>query len=355
MLATWARDAGAGATAFRDAHGSSGVEPPDTSLLAWGSIMGTDESQAFEMVERALGHAVAAGELVPGRPRWRSQAASITEMALTQPLDIPPGQTLVGLVTTERVGRWIDSARHALHQQWRASVANRLLHPVEPPADPGDAVAPMRWLLDLAAQTGGAELTQSHYLARAAVVAAVERFGWWDWPKAPRSESEVHQLSTVRSAARRLRLVRRRGRRLHLTAGGADLLHDPGRLWAAVATETEDGEEFTRMITELVGLRLLQGRVETGELVAVIGPIVAAQGWSTSSGPLTPDELSSAAWRPLRWWRIFHALDEEESTWEYGTGRRLTPHTLALRPDGERMVLAYLRAQAAGPRHQIYE
>ena len=126
------------------------------------------------------------------------------------------------------------------------------------------------------------------------VVDAVEQFGWWDWPKPPRSESDVHQLSTVRDAVRRLGLVRRRGRRLHLTARGADLLHDPGRLWAAVATETEDGEDFTRMLTELVGLGLLQGRVEAGELVAVIGPIVAAQGWFTSVGPLTPDELSSA-------------------------------------------------------------
>lgn len=355
VLAAWAQDADAGAAAFRDAHASSGVEPPDTPLLAWGSIMGAEESRAFETVERALGHAVAAGELVPGRTRWRSQAASITETALTQPLDIPPGQTLVGLITTERVGHWIDSARHPLHQQWRASVANRLLHPIEPPADPADAVAPMGWLLDLAAQTGGAELTQNHYLARAAVVAAAERFGWWDWPKPPRSEIDVHQLPTVRDAARRLHLVHRRGRRLHLTARGADLLDDPGRLWAAVATETEDGEDFTRMLTELVGLRLLQGPVEEGELVTAIGPIVAAQGWSTSSGPLTPNQLSPATWRPLRWWRIFHALDEEKSTWEYGTGRRLTPHTLALRPDGERIVLAYLRTRAAGPHHQTYE
>lgn len=355
VLAAWAQDADAGAAAFRDAHGSSGVEPPDTSMLAWGSIMGADEARAFEMVERALGRAVAAGEFVPGRPRWRSQAASITELALTQPLDIPPAQTMVGLITTERVGHWIDSARHPLHQQWRASVANRLLHPIEPPADSSDVVAPVAWLLDLAAQTGGAELTQSHYLARVAVVAAAERFGWWDWPKPPRSEIDVHQLSTVRDAARRLRLVHRRGRRLHLTARGADLLDEPRRLWAAVATETEDGEDFTRMLTELVGLRLLQGPAEEGELVGVIGPIIAAQGWSTSSGLLTPNQLSSATWRPVRWWRIFHALDEEKATWEYGTGRRLTPHTLTLRPSGERIVLAYLRSRAAGPRHQMYE
>jgi hypothetical protein len=335
VLAAWAQDSDAGATAYRDAHRSSGVEPPDTSVLAWGSVMGVDEARALETVERALGDAVAAGQLVPGRARWRSHAGSITEMVLTSPLDLPPGQSLAGLVTTERVGRWIDSTRHPLHQQWRASVANRLLHPVEPPADPAAAVAPMRWLLDLAAQTGGAELTQSHYLARAAVLRAVERFGWWDWPKPPRSEADVPQLATVRDAASRLRLVRRRGRRLHVTA--------------------EDGEDFTRMLTELVGLRLLHGRVEQGDLGADIGPIVAAQGWSTSTGPLTPNQLSSAIWRPLRWWRIFDILDESESTWEYGTGRRLTPHTLALRPDGERFVLAYLRARAAGPRHQIQD
>jgi hypothetical protein len=268
---------------------------------------------------------------------------------LSRPLDLPPGQTLAGLVTTERVGNWIDAARHPVHQEWRSAVANRVLHPIEPPSNPGRAVAPMRWLLELAAEPGGAELTQSCYLARATVVAAVEQFGWWDWEKPPRSEADVHQLSTLRDAANRLRLLRRRGRRLRLTTRGADLIAAPGRLWEVVGSETEDGEEFTRMVTELVGLRLLRGRVEQGDLVVEIAPILGAQGWATSTGPITINDVSSRVWRPLRWWRIFGALDEEESKWEYGTGRRLTPHTIALTPDGERLVLAYLRSRAAGP------
>lgn len=196
------------------------------------------------------------------------------------------------------------------------------------------------------------ELTQSNYLARATVVAAVERFGWWDWEKPPRSEADVHQLSTLREAANRLRLVRRRGRRLHLTTRGAELIAAPERLWEQVATETEDGDEFTRAVTEVVGLRLLRGRVEQGELVAEVAPILAAQGWSTSTGPITINHISSAVWRPLRWWRIFCALDEEESKWEHGTGRRLTPHTITLSSDSERIVLTYLRSRAAGPRHR---
>ncbi len=233
-------------------------------------------------------------------------------------------------------------------------MANRLLNPIAAPPDPVEAIAPVHWLLELAGAPGGAELTQSNYLARATVLAAVERFGWWDWSKAPRSEADVPQLSCVREAAARLRLVRRRGRRLHLTSRGSELLANPAELWHAVAGETEDGDAFTLAVTEVVGLRLIRGRAERDELVADVTPVLGAQGWSTTSGPITPDHVSYAIWGPLRWWRLFSALDEVESTWERGTGRRLTPHTVALRPEGERMVLAYLRSRAAGPRHNIY-
>jgi hypothetical protein len=349
VLDAWAEGPEIGAAMFRDVHRGSGVEPPDTPLLAWGSYMGIDEARAIEAVERALGDAIATEQLVPGASRWRGKAAAITEEILSRPLDLPPGQTLAGLVTTERIATWIGAAHHPLHQEWRSSVANRLLNRVEPPADPSSAVGPMQWLLGLASD-GGAELTQSHYLARATVVAAVERFGWWDWPKPPRSESDVHQLLTVRGAATRLRLVRRRGRRLLLTTLGKGLLQDPRRLWEVVSAETEDGEDFTRMVTELVGLRLLRGRVEQRQLVTDINTILVAQGWATSSGPLTRDHVSSAIWRALRWWRIFASLDEVQSTWEPSTARELTPHTLALTPDGEQMVLAFLRSRAAGPR-----
>lgn len=157
--------------------------------------------------------------------------------ALSQPLDLPPGQNLAGLVTTERIGNWIDSARHPAHQEWLSAVANNLLQPIEPPDEPGQAVAPMRWLLELAAPAGGTELTQSYYLARATVLTAVERSGWWDWEKPPHSEADVFQLSMLREAANRLRLLRRRGRRLHATTRAADLLASPKRLWEAVASE----------------------------------------------------------------------------------------------------------------------
>lgn len=104
MLAAWGHGRDQGAAAFRAAHAKSGVEPPDTALLSWGSIMSVDEARALDAVERALGDAGAAGDLIPGAPRWQAKAATITEAVLSRPLDLPPGQTLAGLVTTERIG-----------------------------------------------------------------------------------------------------------------------------------------------------------------------------------------------------------------------------------------------------------
>jgi hypothetical protein len=353
VLAAWERGAEEGATAFRHALARSGVEAPDTALLKWGSVMGVDEARALDAVERALGDAVASGDLTPGATRWRARAAAITAAVLSQPLDLPPGQTLAGLVTTERVGNWIDAARHPVQQAWRSAVAKRLLIPIEPPDDPGDAVAPLRWILERAAEEGGAELTQSNYLARATVVAAVERFGWRDSEKPPRSEAEVYQLWMVRDVARRLHLVRRRGRRLLVTARGAELLRFPERLWETVAVEIEDEHEFTRAVAEVVALRLLQGRVELRSLATDVAPLLIAQGWSTDGHPITVNHVSSAIHSPLRWWRLFSVVDEQRATWEYGTARELTPSTIALTSDGERLVLAYLRSRAAGPRHHV--
>jgi hypothetical protein len=315
ILRTWRMDSAAGAAAFRSAQQASGVEPPDTEVLAWGSILGPEEADALSAVELALSQAVASGELVPGGSRAPATARGITERVLTTPLELPPGQTLAGLVTTERISRWIELAQHPALSEWRASVANRLLSPITV-EDPVSAMAPVRWLLELTAPPDGALLTQSGYLPRASVAEAAEHFGWWDWPKPPRSEADLHQLTTVREAARRLRLVRRRGRRLVATARGIQLHDRPTELWSTVATETEEGGEFPLVVTEAVGLRLMVGRAEARQLAADVHPVLSAQGWSTEGAPITLDQVRSAIYIPIRWWGLFGVLDEERSRWD---------------------------------------
>jgi hypothetical protein len=68
-----------------------------------------------------------------------------------------------------------------------------------------------------------------------------------------------------------------------------------------------------------------------------------------------PALVGEVATPPVVGLRIFDALDEEKASWEDGSGRRLTLHIRALRPDGKRIVLAYLRTRAAGPRHRTDE
>lgn len=354
VLAAWRQDLDAGAKAAASAQRVSGVEAPDTDVLAWSSVMGLEEAGALDVVERALGEAVAKGEIVPGGPRAQAVARRITEEVLTTPLDLPPGQTLAGLVTTERIAHWIERARHPALSEWRALVANRLLNPVAV-EDPAAAVAPVRWLLQLCAPPDGVALTQSGYLPRASVVEAAERFGWWDWDKPPRSEADLHQLMTVREAARRLRLVRRRGRRLVSTTRGTQMVDDPLALWSTVATETEEPGDFAVAVTEAVGLRLLSGRAEVHQLAGDVHPVLVAQGWSSGGERITIGQVSSAIYIPLRWWRLFGVLDEERSRWDPVDRVPLNPHTYALHPDGVSMVLAFLRARAIRPRHAVYD
>lgn len=352
VLAAWDNGPEPGVRAFRRARRSSGVEPPDTSVLAWGSVMGGDEASAHEAIERALGRAVGTGALEPGTPRWRAVATAITEKVLTQPLENPPGQSYAGLVATERVAHWIDSAGDPVLGAWRARVANGLLNPIEPPPEPGRALAPIRWLLERAAAGPGVELTPRSYLARSAVLEAAERFGWWNRPKPPRSEVDVAELVAVHGSVRRLGLVRRRGRRLCVTVKGARLLRQPAALWRAAAVETGEGEVFVRAVAELVGIRLVMAPVDPEELAVELVPVLGAEGWRRPDGPLGPEDVRRAILRSLRWWGVLDALDEVEPAWDEAGTRRLTPHLFALRPDGVRLVLAFLRQRAAGPRHR---
>lgn len=111
----------------REAERSSGVQPPDTGLITWGSIMGVYEHAARQAVSRALESAMVDGDLVPGGKGWKTTAAAICDLTMLEAHEAELGQTLLGLVETERAGTWLDAARADQHRRWRGEVSRRLM------------------------------------------------------------------------------------------------------------------------------------------------------------------------------------------------------------------------------------
>lgn len=351
VLEAWRESSRAGRRAFLAAQRASGVEPPDTDALAWGSVFGSDEARARDAVERELERALVAGDLVPGARGWRAQASALTRATLTTELELPPGQTLLSLVTTERAETWVRAAEDRRLRHWRESAVRRILGPVDAPAELDVVVAPARWLL--ARAVSGIELSQSGYIARALVVEAVERFGWGHGGKPPRSEADVTELIELHEAATRLHLVRRRGRTLVATANGQRLAGDPEALWRALASTLGGFAEFDQTMGELVGHRLLAGPVSDDEIIEAVGPVLASMGWQSADGPLTAAEVASAIWARWRWWRTLGLLDRRSARWDRASQRQVGDNSTELTPAGVATVLAYLRDRALGARDDI--
>lgn len=298
---------------------------------------------------RALEVAILSGELTSGGKGWKQVAARVCDRTLTTPIEEEFGQTALHLILTERIDVWVTMARPEEHRRCRDRIACRLLARLAAPAGAEPVVAPMRWLLGQASE--GITLTQSNYLAKQTVLEAVERFGWWDWDKRPRSEADVPQLGELREAATSLRLVRRQGRKLTVTTSGGRLLADTSGLWNQLATTLGGREDFGQMVAELIGLRLLQGPAIDDELEEALAPIVAAQGWRTGAEPVTQRQVGHAIAFRLCWWRMLGLLAEERPRWE--NLERIGHSKSALTADGEATVLAYLRHRATGPRHSL--
>lgn len=119
--------------------------------------------------------------------------------------------------------------------------------------DVDGATAPARWLLAMGAQ--GVPLTQTHALARGVVREAAARWpDWWDAELfgPPHRETDLAVLHALHEGLRRLRLLRRRGRRLLVTARGRELAADAEVLLAALAADLGAGDPFTDEIAGAV-------------------------------------------------------------------------------------------------------
>lgn len=147
---------------------------------------------------------------------------------------------------------------------------------------------PALWLLDRASAPAGAALTQTHALSRGLVREAAERWpGWWDAELfgPPHREADLRVLCELHKGLRRLRLVRRRGRRLLATRRGLALAEQPKELLRVLSEDLGAGDPFTEAVaSEIVGELCEQPHAAHEQLTGRALRRVYREGWAGPNG-----------------------------------------------------------------------
>jgi hypothetical protein len=213
----------------------SGIEPPDTPLLAWSAFMRIEEALEHDLVAGMLEDAVDAGELVPGAKGWRQRQADLVEHYLANP--DPSGTAPLDRIHAARRAAWLDLPGRACNERELLEHALATIDR-DPPskAEAEQAIEPLLWLLDVV--VASVKLTQTGALPRALVRAAVDRYpDWWDTATVgpPYQEAELYPLGVLHDLVDQLKLARRQRATLQITPKGRALRAEPQRLLSEVA------------------------------------------------------------------------------------------------------------------------
>ena len=288
-----------GIAAYTEAIEESNAAPPDTELLAWGSVMGSQERAAYDACAAALELAFASGELSVGARGWRTKRVDIVNRWLTgrpaerpaqtparkraQAPDSAPGNdTWLGRISAERIDAWAHG-RPGERSRLARGLIPRLL---EPPAVPDDPLPTLRWLLGHAGE--GLRLTARHYIAPALVTEAVEEFGWRDQLVGTlRQELDVFPLHTLRGMAQsEMGAIRRSRTSLVLTKTGKLMTADPAARWhigTAALIGPDDGPQpdFSVAVREAALMVILtSGPTGYDELTRLLTDMHGVEGWA---------------------------------------------------------------------------
>ena len=359
-----------GIAAYTEAIEESHAAPPDTELLAWGSVMGSQERAAYDACAAALELAFASGELSVGARGWRTKRADIVNRWLTGrrnsaetgqvPDGAPGSDTWLSRISAERIDAWAHG-RPGERSRLARELIPRLL---EPPALPDDPLPTLRWLLGRADE--GLRLTARHYIAPALVTEAVDTFGWRDQLVGTlRQELDVFPLHTLRGMAQtEMGAIRRSRTSLVLTKTGKLMTADPAARWhigTAALIGPDDGPQpdFSVAVREAALMVILtSGPTGYDELTRLVTDIHGAEGWAAAglgsgSGAepagqgLHGTGLASAVRTELymlrhRLWAL-HLLGAERSF----------SAPLSLNETGVAAALSALLARALRPRHHL--
>jgi hypothetical protein len=346
IIGTYAEGHDEGIAAYTQAIDASNAAPPDTELLAWSSVMRTQERAAYDACAAALELAFAAGELSAGTRGWRTKRVELVNRWLTGPTP-ESTDTWLSRISAERIDAWA-SGGSAVRSRLARTLIPRLL---ESPTIPDDPLPTLHWLLDRA--ESGLRLTARYYIAPAIVTEAVDAFGWRDkLVGALRTELDVFPLHTLRGMAQDdMGAIRRSRTSLVLTRTGKLMAADPAARWhigTAGLIGPDDGPrpDFSAAVREAALMMLLtSGPASYDELTMALAEIHASEGWGGSRMPGTPAGLASAVRTELynlrhRLWAL-HLLGTDR-----GSGA-----LLALTGTGVSAALSALLARALRPRH----
>ena len=357
-----------GIAAYTEGIEESNAAPPDTELLAWGSVMGPQERAAYDACAAALELAFASGELSVGTRGWRTKRVDIVNRWLTgrpvedleagleaglttgQAFDGAPGaDTWLGRISAERIDAWAHG-RPGERSRLARGLIPRLL---EPPAVPDDPLPTLRWLLGHADE--GLRLTARYYIAPALVTEAVDTFGWRDQLVGTlRQELDVFPLHTLRGMAQsEMGAIRRSRTNLVLTKTGKLMTADPAARWhigTAALIGPDDGPQpdFSVAVREAALLVILtSGPTGYDELTRQLTDIHGVEGWAAGGGTSSGAGLASAVRTELyalrqRLWAL-HLLATERSF----------NAPMSLTETGVAAALSALLARALRPRHHL--
>jgi hypothetical protein len=370
-----------GIAAYTEAIEESNAAPPDTELLAWGSVMGPQERAAYDACAAALELAFASGELCVGARGWRTKRMDIVNRWLTGRTDVTgaslstastasaaalPGDaaqvhdgalgtdTWLGRISAERIDAWAHG-RPGERSRLARGLIPRLL---EPPALPDDPLPTLRWLLSHADE--GLRLTARHYIAPALVTEAVDTFGWRDQLVGTlRQELDVFPLHTLRGMAQsEMGAIRRSRSTLVLTKTGKLMTADPAARWhigTAALIGPDDGPQpdFSVAVREAALMVILTtGPTGYDELTRLLTDIHGMEGWASggrtgTTGTTGTTGLAGAVRGEL--YTLRHRL------WALGLlgAERAFTAPLSLTETGVAAALSALLARALRPRHHL--
>lgn len=346
VLGAYARTDAQGLAAFRRAQDGSGIQPPDLDRFRWGAVMRPDEAAASHAVAVALERAIVAGELVPGARGWKESQRGVAARALDDAHPDIPGQSWRTAVLTERLAHW-TSVRVEELARHRSAIANKLLHPVDPPPDVAERLDPFTWFL---ARVGdGVPATQTGNLGRDFVREVAAERGWWDFDLhgPPHTETDVWRIHLLHGLGRSTHALRRRGRTIALTRAGRAMAAEPSHAWRALIRALTD-DNFRRAAYEARLLWLLAsgGPVDHDELDVFTASILTDLGWRTGDrAPVLPGDVGYDTWITRSAFNLF-GLEIEQGPWR--------SRTVELTDAGRVTALAFLREVATGPRRSVH-